>query len=65
MNVRLGQTVHIQTPTGVIAGRVVGTEDRDTSRHGNQQPRPFLCVALPDPIDEWRWFPAHDLKVTP
>lgn len=61
MTLQLGQTVHIQTPTGAVAGRIVGTEDRDTSRHGDGQPKPFVCVALPAPCDEWRWFPAHEV----
>ena len=61
MAIALGQTVQIQTPTGLLGGRVVGTEDRDTSRHGDGQTQPFVCVALPDPLDEWRWFPAHEV----
>lgn len=61
MTLQLGQTVHTQTQTGVVAGRIVGTEDRDVSRHGDGQPQLFLCVALPDPFDEWKWFPAHEV----
>jgi hypothetical protein len=61
MTIALGQTVQIQTPTGILGGRVVGTEDRDPSRHGNGQTQPFVCVALTDPSDEWRWVPANEV----
>lgn len=61
MTIQLGQAVQIQTPTGPVSGRIVGTEDRDTSRHGNGQSQPFVCVAMSDPSDEWRWFPAHEV----
>lgn len=57
---RLGDRVRAATPTGHVTGKVVGTEDRDTSRNGNGRAEPLVCVA-PDPDqpnDTWLWLPA-------
>ncbi|MHB9081064.1 MAG: hypothetical protein ACYC3X_26630 [Pirellulaceae bacterium] len=56
MTIELGQPVTIATPSGPLSGKVVGFENRDCSRHGNGQPKPYLCVAT-DTDGEWRWFP--------
>lgn len=61
MTIQLGQTVQIQTPTGVTAGRVVGTEERDVSRNGSGRLEQFVCVAIADPRDEWKWFPIDEV----
>lgn len=63
MTIPLGSTVTVQTPAGPLAGRVVGTEQRDNSRHGTGTPVPFVCLAVADPSNEWRWVPASE--VTP
>ncbi|MHB0955910.1 MAG: hypothetical protein ACYC0X_05955 [Pirellulaceae bacterium] len=61
MSIELGQPVTIPTPAGPVAGRVVGLEDRDPSRHGTGKPTPFVCVALPDPSTPWLWVPAGEV----
>ncbi|MHB8973589.1 MAG: hypothetical protein ACYC3X_25475 [Pirellulaceae bacterium] len=61
MTIEFGQHIQITTPNGPLSGRVVGTEDRDPSRHGNGQAQLFVCVAMAD-SNEWRWFSTNEVQ---
>ena len=61
MSVELGQNIRIETPTGTLSGRVVGTETRDPSRHGSGTPIPFVCIAVAAPVNEWLWVPVSEV----
>ena len=58
----LRENVTVTTSNGPIIGRVVGTEQRDPTRHGNDELIPYVCVRVDDTGD-WAWFPASDVEV--
>jgi len=62
MTTNIGDQATAHTPHGDLTGRVVGTEDRDTSRGGTGMVVRLLCIAVDDSDPNgWRWIPADQV----
>jgi len=59
----IGDRVTASTSRGIVRGRVVGTETRDTTRHGTGEPVSLVCVVV-DGGDAWQWLRADACERT-
>ncbi len=62
--IRLRENVTVTTSNGPIIGRVVGTEQRDPSKHGNGDLVQYVCVRV-DSTGDWLWFPGDQVRAKP
>ena len=56
MNELLNRQIRVVTHGGKVVGKVVGHEQKDTTRSGSGDTTPFLCVHRVD-SDFWQWLP--------